>query len=675
MATRVLLALGIGAAVATFEVARARADSIETTYHADVVETSHRVTVARDGERVSFTVRRDLLSRSDHPDEVSVDIQLPTAAVVDRLRYLVAGRWRTGTVMQRDAAERLYTDLTSSGRVAPRGPALLEWSDDGRVRLRLFPVPARGRVSVEYRLTAPLCYERGYAIADYPAAEADAHAVARLTGARLVARKQLLALLGRTDLDGLCAGLGFALDGDAGSYVVFDAPVAGPARVTLGHVDAGRSIGGAAHVVRLEVRVPNVIEPAPIAPRVVFVVDASHSVGQDGIDTQLALVRGYLAHTPDASVELVIYRRTAHRLFGRFVRPGALGAELAALAPHRLAPGNGSHLDAGLGLAARTAATRVVVFTDERLRRGFDVGRAVSTLGPLPKDAVLHVVAFGRGGGAFSWERDDDRALVPIARARGGVVAAMTGDAGGADDAMLGLVRPLSIDRVQAHLPGVSDDQLEFPEAFGGGEGYRNTFVSAVAPTGARVTGMVWGRVWEVPLVSSSAIDRVLPALVFGHPAQRELDDGAAAALALRASVVSPFTSLLARDPAAPPTSYEPDSLWGLSSSGCGCSGAHSIGVGHRGTLGHGVGEHVVPPDRVGLLRGVLRDEVQQCVGAGASVRGVSIDVETTIDEIVDVGVHGVGPTVTSCIAEAAWRLRLPSDVFGVPADVYRVSF
>lgn len=673
MARASLAVLGIWAGVAAALVPlRAHADSIHTTYGGEAVETAHRVTVTRDGSRAVFTVQRRLESRSDHPDEVRLRISLPSAAVVDRLRYLVGGRWREGALMDRESAEELYGRLTATGGGSRRGPALLAWRRDGEVELSVFPVPARGSITVEYRLAAPLCYARGHYITDYPLRETEDHVEPGLRGARVVSAKQLAVLLGRVDLEGLCAGIGHLASDGPTSYLVFTAAdVTGPASVTLGHVAASTAPGAEAHVVRLELRVPSIIEAAPVRPRVVFVLDASHSVGERGIEAQLALVRGYLAHTPDAKVEIVIYRRYPHRLFGRFVAAGSLDAELTRLAAHRLAPGNGSDLEAGLALAAGIAgSTRLVAFTDDRLRTRFDVARAARSITAAPRGAVLHLVRFGSGSGPFEWARDDDHRLVPIARTRGGVVAAMTGNDSGARDAMLGLVRPLSIDHLTAQVPGTAPDALGLPASLGGGDGFRGTVMTSAAPAGARVTGMIWGRTWTMPLVPDPDISRALPALVFGHEASGDLDDAVAAALAHRAGVVSPFTSFLARDPSAPPTSYEPLSLYGISG-GCGCHGPHSVGVGHLGTIGAGSGTRVEPPDRVAHLRALLATDVRHCL---PDPRGVTLHLETTTDEIVDVTVHGAG-AATTCLEDAAWNLRLPTQVFTVRTDAYHVTF
>ena len=134
---------------------------------------------------------------------------------------------------------------------------------------------------------------------------------------------------------------------------------AGVASISIAppHVDTwlarlGRVVASSEHAfARLEVDVAPEVRPLPKRAQVVFVIDASYSIGEDGLAAQLALVRAYLAHVPDAEVELVAYRRRAQRVFGTFVRATDLDA---ALAKHPIALGNGSALDDG----ARTRRLR-----------------------------------------------------------------------------------------------------------------------------------------------------------------------------------------------------------------------------------------------------------------------------------------------------------------------------
>ena len=372
--------------------------------------------------------------------------------------------------MSADAAGEAWERLTTTGHQLAHGPALLEWSSRGGLTLSIYPVPGHGHVDVAYTLEAPVCYTRGRWITDYPIAGDEMARIAlRVRGprgpGRVLTGKQLDAELGPGATDA-CADDVPLGDAPAVRYLVVDAPVPAPARVRF-----ARATAGGADLARITIDVADVIQPAPRGARVVFVVDASRSMGRSGIAAELAWVRGYLAHVPDAGFEVVLYRRRPDRLFGRFEPAARAAALLDAIDPARLAPGNGSNLDDGLRAAAALLAgtrrpARVVAFTDERWRPSFGSSHAAAALGRLGPGAVVHLVGLGpESGTAPALTRDDDDTLAPVAARWGGM---MIRAAGGADQpaagfaaAALELVRPLHIDQVQVarrarrHGPGL----------------------------------------------------------------------------------------------------------------------------------------------------------------------------------------------------------------------------
>jgi hypothetical protein len=95
------------------------------------------------------------------------------------------------------------------------------------------------------------------------------------------------------------------------------------------------------------------------------------------------------------------------------------------------------------------------------------------------------------------------------------------------------------------------------------------------------------------------------------------------------------------------------------------------MGVGHAGRLGTGSGTRVEPPDRIAALHALLDADVRRCL---PEPRGVAVHLETTTDEIVDVTVQGAA-AAAACIEEAAWSLRLPTQIFTVRADAYHITF
>jgi hypothetical protein len=677
-------ALSLAAAVAAALLpVRADADRLRAPYGGELAETSHTVDVTVDDGRALFEVRRRFTNRSTRVEEVELHIALPSGAVADRFRHKMAGVWMRGTLMNASKASGLYGQLTGAGALRSRGPALLELEYDGSLQLKLYPLLGKMTAEVAYRLTAPLCYRGGYYLTDYPMAESGdgsglRPATVRARGGRVMTPAEVGKLLDLPGTDDLCDGIGHELGGQR-RYLVFparDVVGNGPARALLGHhrIDDGHQL------VRLDLAVPPVIEPAPRKARVVFVVDASRSVGETGVADQLALIRGYLAHLPDARVEIVVTRRWARPLFGDMIPARQVPRRLAALPAHVLAPGNGSHLDNGIGLAAHLVReaggpVRIVAFTDDRLRPSFELARATRVLAPAPERAVLHLVDIGGGGGDYYWERDDDHRLVPVARARGGVVASMRGSGGSAAsarDAMLGLVRPLSIDDVELSLPGVPDS--EFPALLEGGDAFRNIWMTGEAPTGARLTGMIWGRAWQLPLVSDRRQSALLPGFAFAHDVGSEIPKQHRYPLAMKAGVVTDVTSLLSRERRARPTSHDPMGIAGWSTS-CGCGGVRSVsircgtGTGRIGRIGD------PPPDRAAIFRGLIRGHVVACGRAtGAPTAGLSVAIATTSDEIVDVTVTGGDAALATCVTEATWQLALPP-VFDLATSSYTARF
>ncbi len=158
-------------------------------------------------------------------------------------------------------------------------------------------------------------------------------------------------------------------------------------------IRVGRAVASDKHAfTRLEIDTAAQLAAMPKHAQVVFVVDASYSVGERGLAAQLAIVRSYLAHVPDAEVELVAYRRRAERVFGTFVAASGFDAALAAAEQHgALELGNGSAIDDGAQLAASLVAARpgprrVVMLGDELWREALATALATAALAALPKD-------------------------------------------------------------------------------------------------------------------------------------------------------------------------------------------------------------------------------------------------------------------------------------------------
>ncbi|MEM6990479.1 MAG: VIT domain-containing protein, partial [Myxococcota bacterium] len=136
--------------------------------------------------------------------------------------------------------------------------------------------------------------------------------------------------------------------GDGQAVVEIEPPEIDTMVGRLGRVVASDAAGFS----RVEIDVAPELRPLPRGASVVFVLDASHSADHRLPDA-VRLIEGYLAHVPDARVEVVRFDRKAARVFGKLVGAKRAPAELRrAVDAGKLAPANGSALDAGLALAA-----------------------------------------------------------------------------------------------------------------------------------------------------------------------------------------------------------------------------------------------------------------------------------------------------------------------------------
>lgn len=84
---------------------------------------------------------------------------VPRGATVTNLALWVNGKRREARVMERQKAREIYQGIVNE----KRDPALVERLSDELFRIRIFPVPARGRQRVELRFAQPLeLVERGH---------------------------------------------------------------------------------------------------------------------------------------------------------------------------------------------------------------------------------------------------------------------------------------------------------------------------------------------------------------------------------------------------------------------------------------------------------------------------------------------------------------------------------
>lgn len=652
-----------------------RADDLGATYGGDLEEAEHRARVTIEDGLARIAVTRTFHNAGDRPDEALLSIDLPTGAVARSLRVRPGKRWYQGELLAAAAAQHSYQQLTSDGEEATPGPALLQWTDSGELELQAYPVAAGGRLQIEYTLEAPLCYANGSYVVDYPRSVGPGMVapVVRARGGRVFA--DAAAAAAALEVDDPRAGCDPAAWNapDEASYLVFPAPASRPIAARHARASVVADLG----IARVEVDAAAVLEPLPRGAAVVFVVDGSRSVGPDDVAAQLRVARAYLRHVPDARFEVVVYRRHGERLFGRLVAAAGADALLDEIAASRFERGNGSNLEGGLELAAAALAghrgpTRIVAFTDDLLRAAFTLEAATDALSAAPARTILHLARIDFGGGVWSFSRDDDHALAPLAAATGGMAVWLGGgsdDLGAAAEALLGLVRPVRIDSFAVEVPGADRDELAVPDTLEEGEAFRRTVLVAAGTGPAVVRGRIWGRPLERRIDPDAALAKRLPGLIFGTSLWSLLPEEELPALATAAGVVSPVTSYLARDRRAI-ASGRPVGGSGGTTYGSICGGHCTGAIGAVGSAR--AGELAAQVDRRAVLGALLADRARGCfVRHGDVADEVLLDLETTRNEIVDVIVTSTtGAELGQCLAEAAWELRL-DDRFFEPHDRY----
>jgi subtilisin-like proprotein convertase family protein len=412
----------------------------------------------------------------------------------------------------------------------------------------------------------------------------------------------------------------------------------------------GRVVASAQHAfVRLEVDVAPALSALPRRAQVVFIVDASFSVGAPLLAAQLAVIRAYLSHVPDAEVEIIAARRHATRVFGRFVSvkealAGITGAQAFAL-------GNGSAIDdaarlATLALADRVGPRRLLITTDELFRDALVPDRAVAALAQLSPETVVHVVVPETRDDRVALAAADDERYAALATRHHGIHVQLRGASPEAAKALapvvLELVRPTKIDHVK--ILGLPADVSELRE----GEGLRLFDGVARAPRELTIAGTLWSDPIRRTVTALPGFSRQTAAFVFGADEYHELSHDEMMTVALLGRAVSPVTSYVAAEPGTRPSTI------GLPDEERGGFGSGAAG-GMMGGMTSGV---VKPPD----LRSLI--DVRACVRQVKPPAHwhVELDVETTKDEIVDV--TGGKDAMAACLIETAWSVRLDPATF-----------
>lgn len=592
-------------------------------------------------------VTRVVRNESDAHEQVSRSIAVPAGAVITSFRAGPAGQWNEPATLRGTEENRLtWSSLTGPGQAMPSTLGLLEWTEENELVVTLFGLPPHGDVEVQYELDAPTTYEGGAVSLDVPL------------------EVETPGWLAPTFDLSLVESMEPSSEENGGT-------------VHLRRSWATRELADARWATfpieqdlvawRFELEASTRFSTVPSRPNVVFVIDASHSTGAENIAAQLQVLTPYLSHVPDANVEVVVFRRFAERLFGRFVPAADVARELSRVPAEKLAPGNGSNLELGVQLALEalrpmSGPARVVVFTDELLRTAYSNELVLPELERAGQDLVLHVVARQSWSSSpLSLNRDDDRALAPLARATGGVFFGLDGE-GGHDAVLdaagvLDLVRPTHID---FFAPEVAVAGLDLGPTLEEGQGIEFGQLGIEAPERVVLVGQLWSKPWRLEVNVDRALDQRLPGLVVGDDSMRQaLDDDQLRSVATVAHAVSPVTSFLAAPRDAAP------SVIGVVNEVEGDGFGHVLGVGCGGCGGSsscGFGSFHSSIDFDGILNRLLASGRATCEARFGSMVGAEVWVEATGDEVVDVKVRGVGADAAACVTEAVWGVRLSAE-------------
>lgn len=647
MQTRALVDSPLAMAVGLVAIiGSAGADTMSVSRGQPVAETAHAVAVHVASGVATFTVQRQFYNRGTQAEQVGLEIRLPEGAAATGLRIKARQRWYTGELMEASAASDRYRSLTGYGAFDMKDPALLSWMRAGTLFLQVFPVMPKTVSTVEYTLTVPASYAEGSYRVTYPLVERPCDGSLTLAAPVLTVDRD--ATVDGRHVDArvpapLATATGCSDEEDSGAaYAQIVVP--GPATTVA---QLGRVVVSSDHAVsRLEVDAAPQLSKLPVRAQVVFVVDASYSVG-GALAAELEIARAYAHVIPDAEIELVAYRRTAARVFGGFVPAAAFAGELAAAVDRgALALGNGSALEDGARLAAtalagRSGPKRIVVLTDELVRPELTPGMARARLATVAPDTVVHVIGVNRFTDSSQLVRDDGAPFASLATPHHGMfVHTGAGAAHAFDRTILALVRPTSIDRVTV-------TGLDAPPTIDEGSRLLIVTHAKAAPSRIVIAGQLWSDPIRIDAVASDAVSRATAAFMTAESGFDELTPEEQMTVALAGRAVSRVTSYVAYEPGTRPSwlGFQDNGVEG------GVEGG-AVGGDLSGVVASAIGKR---PDLAAMLGAMI--DAHACFATDR--REVTLAVDTTRDEIVDVAVVGAADPTARCVAEAAWRVRL----------------
>lgn len=612
-------------------------------------QTSSSAVVELSQSRAEVAVMVSVKNDAETAMEAQLGVSIGTGAATGlaMLSPHGANLWREADLDKSEAAMTRYLRMSSAPVASTPLSAILTWQSVGYFDLWT-SVPAKAQQFLSYKFVVPVDYSAGQYRVEIPALDYTVPGFVNVHLADNLAEKG-----GKLVVDDVASPDGRARVAiDASHTILWSVPTTEPVFGEIAVLPSTKEEALVDYHVDLASRVAEVPDHA----RVVVLLDASRSLGDAQAWALVSAAKSYLHafRGHDATAALIAFDRGTRSLdpSGAFVASADAEAILAGMIGSGASAtlGNGSNLDVALAkasdlLAPESGPKRVVLFTDLATA---DRLTPESLKGKLPSGALLHIAKVASGGARLV--RDDDSTWASLPRATGGLVwaGAATEDDDDQRSVFEELARPKRIDLAKVSPRRDGDDGT--PATYV--EGSRIASSSFRATEAALVTldGELWSQPFKKTFGTTASYRKLAAGLVFATSAYEHLDDDAKLAFANIGHVVSPVTSLVAKDgPAAP---FDRDSFGrggfgggGIGTSSCCCA----MGPRHGDPSPPTVDPQTWFDGEVGAIR-------LACDPTG----GAKIAVETTFDEIVDVRVEGASTEAASeCITEKVWALDL----------------
>lgn len=622
-------------AIALVVASPASADSLSGTKAPEMFDRGHTIEVRIEPGRATLVITRVFENRSAKYDQAMLHMtDIPAGAVATGMRTLgdqgapsasPSEVWFVAELLDAEVAAKKYRELTGIGGYYPKDPALLSWRSQGHLALQVFPVAPKSQKTVEITLEMPARYMAGQYVIELPRMGTESLAP------NLVLKGDHLSIAGTAIKSGEVRRL-------FGSTTITMIPLDAP---KLGGRFASVSFAKDKAVVHAAIEVAPRVSQIPKGAYVVLVLDGSRSLADADRQAELSAAKAYLAHLPDAKVQVLTFDRTPRALQDDFVTSKQAGDVLKAITPR-----NGSNLELALAEAGKRVATapkgaprRIVAFTDLATRSTLLPSQVKGLDGTK---AIVHLVTIGEG--APSLARDDYDPWSAVARSTGGLL--WRGHAGA--DAVKNqkvfeeLARPLRIDRISIAGVGLKPSALDVPDTLAEGDGFDDLVLNSFPTPSIEVKGELWSTPISTVLATSPSEEKLWAGLTIGSDLLGQLRDPEIAALAFKGGAVSPMTSYLAIEPGVRPST---EGLEG----GTGSMGMLGAGSGVGG-FGCGLGVGSASIDKGKILREKLAAIAKKC-----AVKEARVHLETTWSEIVDVR------TNNACVLDGVYDLELPA--------------